>query len=142
MAEVHRDRLRDKLRVIEERLGRLRGLAARDRDAFLRDPLVYDAAVRNLQVAIEAMADIAHHVAARLRLGIPATYAEPFELLVDAGILPECDRATLRAMARFRNGVVHLYDEVDAEEVYAVLQERLEDSERFRAAIVGRFFGA
>lgn len=140
MADVQRDKLRDKLHVIEERLRRLRRFAALDRQAFLGDPVIQDAAVRNLQVAIEAMIDIAHHVVARLRLGTPRTYAEAFDVLIDAGILPEQDRPTLHAMVRFRNRVVHLYDEVDAGEVYAVLQERLEDFDRFRAAVVGRFF--
>ncbi|MBE3590980.1 MAG: DUF86 domain-containing protein [Firmicutes bacterium] len=140
MADVQRDKLRDKLQVIEERLRRLRDLAARSREVFLADPVLQDAAVRNLQVATEAMIDIAHHLVARLRLGTPKTYAEAVEQLVDARILPEQDRDVLHGMIRFRNRVVHLYDDVDAEEVYTLLQERLTDFERFHAAIAKRFF--
>lgn len=109
MADVQRDKLRDKLQVIEERVRRLRDLSARGREAFFADPVLQDAAIRNLQVAIEAMIDIAHHLVARLRLGTPKTYVETFERLIDAGILPQGEREVLHGMVRFRNRIVHLY---------------------------------
>jgi uncharacterized protein YutE (UPF0331/DUF86 family) len=140
MGQVDRDRLRDKLDFIRERLVRLREYARTPKDAFLADHTVQDAAVRSLQVSVEAMIDIAHHVVSRLRLGLPASYGEAFDLLVGAGVLPEEDRATLHAMVRFRNRAVHVYDAIGAEEVYAILRDHLDDFERFSAAIVRRFF--
>ncbi len=43
--------------------------------------------------------------------------------------------APLRAMARFRNRLVHLYWDVDDELVYEYLQTSLGDFDRFAAAV-------
>lgn len=139
MAEVDTNKLRDKVHFICERVEQLRVYAATPRNVFLADETLQYASVRALQVAIEAMIDIANHVVARLRLGIPKTYAEAFDLLVRAGILPAEGRDTFRAMVRFRNRAVHLYDEVQADEVFSILQEHVGDFELFTAAIVRRF---
>jgi len=72
---------------------------------------VQTAAVRYLHTAIESMIDIANHVVARRGL-----------------------------MVAFRNRAVHLYDEIDADEVYEILTERLGDFDDFVSAIATRFF--
>jgi uncharacterized protein YutE (UPF0331/DUF86 family) len=42
---------------------------------------------------------------------------------------------TLQAMARFRNLLVHGYAQVDDQRVIEILRTRLDDFDRFRAAI-------
>jgi uncharacterized protein YutE (UPF0331/DUF86 family) len=44
----------------------------------------------------------------------------------------------LRAMARFRNRLVHLYGEIDDGRVHEYLQSSLLDLERFARTIAGR----
>jgi uncharacterized protein YutE (UPF0331/DUF86 family) len=62
------------------------------------------------------------------------------ELLVREGILPTDHRDTLVAMVRFRNRVVHLYDEVRAVDLWDIIDRDLGDFETFMAAIVERYF--
>jgi uncharacterized protein YutE (UPF0331/DUF86 family) len=86
------------------------------------------------------MIDIANHVIAREGLGVPRAYADSMEILIRDGVLPTDHRDSLVAMVRFRNRVVHLYDEVDAEEIWAIIDHDLGDFETFMAAIAGRYF--
>lgn len=43
-------------------------------------------------------------------------------------------------MVRFRNRAVHLYDEIDAQEIYQIPESDLPDFETFIAAVVKRYF--
>lgn len=45
-----------------------------------------------------------------------------------------------RQMVRFRNRAVHMYDEIDVDEVYSILESDLSDFEAFISAIVERYF--
>ena len=49
----------------------------------------------------------------------PKSYVESFEILTKQEILPQSFFPTLRQMAQFRNRLVHLYREVDAEDVFS-----------------------
>ncbi|MEG6616178.1 HepT-like ribonuclease domain-containing protein [Peptococcaceae bacterium 1198_IL3148] len=75
---------------------------------------------------------------ARERYKAPKTYAEAFVILVDQGILPKEKETTFIKMAKFRNRIVHLYQEVDDREVYAIMKESLADSQAFVRAIVNK----
>ncbi len=139
MVPVDPDRLRNPIQHVRERLRRLRGIRDRGRKAFLEDEILQDAAVRSLQAAIEALLDIANHVVSREGMGTPTRYREAIDLLVEHGVLPSAHADRFRAMVAFRNRVVHLYDEVDAEEVHDILENHLGDFETFLAAIVERY---
>ncbi len=43
-------------------------------------------------------------------------------------------------MIKFRNRAVHLYDEINAEEVYTILEHDRGDFEVFLRAVVSRYF--
>lgn len=136
---VDPDRLRTPIRHVRERLRRLREIRDRGREAFLSDPLLQDAAVRSLQTAIEALLDMANHVVSRGGLGMPTRYREAIDLLVEHDVLPASHADRFRAMVGFRNRAVHLYDEVDPEEVYRILEADLPDFDTFLTAIVTRY---
>lgn len=139
MAPVDPDRLRPPIQHIHERLRRLREVRERGRDAFLGDEILQDAAVRSLQTAIEALLDIANHVVSREGMGTPTRYREAIDLLVEHGVLPAAHADRFRAMVGFRNRAVHLYDTIEAEEVYRILEDDLPDFETFLGAIVDRY---
>ena len=88
---------------------------------------------RSLQMAIEVCADIATHVIADRGLRVPTTYAEAFEVLVEAGLLDARLGETMVRMSQFRNVIVHQYTEIDPAIVVRILREHLEDFARFRA---------
>jgi uncharacterized protein YutE (UPF0331/DUF86 family) len=88
---------------------------------------------RTLQIAIEACVDIASHVLADRGLKAPSTYAETFEILVEAGLMsPELGHVMVE-MTGFRNIAVHEYTTIDAEIVVRILRHRLADFRRFEA---------
>lgn len=140
MAPVDPDRLRPKIHHIRERLRRLRAVGARGWDAFRDDDLLQDAAVRNLQTSVEAVLDMANHIVAREGLGTPASYREAIDLLVAGGLLPEDRGEAFRNMVGFRNRAVHLYEELEAEEVFRIIEDDLGDFDTFISVVVQRYF--
>lgn len=142
MAPVDVDKLRQHVDHIRGNLRRLRGIAAKGRGAFLADEIAQAASIRYLQTAIEAMIDVANHVISREGLGVPRSYAEAMELLVDRDLVLREHRKRLVEMVRFRNRAVHLYDRIDAPEVFDILESHLSDFDLFLQAVTKRYFEA
>ena len=94
-----------------------------------------------LQIAIQATLDVASHIVASDRLGEPTTNQSLFQMLERAGwVTPEL-ASELRAMAGFRNVLVHGYVAVDSAIVRDVLEGRLGDIEAFVASVRQRLDG-
>ena len=142
MAPVDADKVRQHVQFVRATLPKLRHLRDQGRAAFMADPISEPAAVRLLHTAIEALIDVANHVIAREGLGIPRSYADTIEILVAAKVLPAERKSTFLQMVRFRNRAVHLYDEIDPSEVFAILENDLDDFEEFLAPIVERYLGS
>lgn len=139
---VDTDKIRTKLQFVREALRRLAEIRSRGREAFLADPILQGAAERNLQVGIEAMLDTANHIIAREGFAVPRTYREAMETLVREKILPASHREDFLRMTSFRNRAVHLYDQIDPGEVYAILEGHLGDFEAFLGAVARRYLTA
>jgi uncharacterized protein YutE (UPF0331/DUF86 family) len=88
-----------------------------------------------LQIAIQAAIDVASHIVSDEKLGEPATNAQLFELLAQAGWLPAAQTGRLRKMAGFRNLLVHGYAIVDPTVVRDVVENHLGDLSDFVAAV-------
>lgn len=128
---VDESRILHKLQAITDSLSKLEELAQMDRDVFLIDFRSIDSAKYNLQTSIEAMIDICNHIISRKRLRVPATNVESFEVVSEAGLLPADVLPVYRSMARFRNRIVHMYDDVDDSQIHEILQTRLDDIRAF-----------
>ena len=102
---------------------------------FVKDPLVYGNAERYLHLAIQCVLDISNHIVADLRLNLPSDNRELFQMLSDHKILSIPLSKRLRAMAGFRNILVHEYLEIDRHKVFAVLKNDLGDFEKFIRAV-------
>jgi uncharacterized protein YutE (UPF0331/DUF86 family) len=133
---VNHEKIRNKLRAIKTCLEKLEELKKNSESEFLYDYKLTDTARHNLQIAVEAMLDIANHIIARHSFEIPKRNAESFIILCKHGILGREMQATYAAMARFRNRIVHMYDDVNNREVYRILQEHLNDYYSFVRDIV------
>lgn len=138
---VDEARIVKKLAALERSVAKLRELAAMDREAFLDSYTFVDAAKYNLQTAVEAMIDTANHVISRRRLRMPRTNSESFEILSESGVIPAEKLQVLQAMARFRNRIVHMYDDVDDNQVYEILRNHLGDFDDFVEAITKNVLG-
>lgn len=85
---------------------------------------------RGLQVCIQHCLDLATHVAAAAGRDVP-DYTTAIDRLGELGVLPPAFARRFRAVAGFRNVLVHGYLEVDLALVHRVLNERLEDFRAF-----------
>lgn len=91
---------------------------------------------RTLQMIIETCVDIAHHIISGQGMRIPASYADAFKVLAENLVIESELLVPMDRMAKFRNVVVHQYEEVDAEIVIAILTKGLPDLEKYIAAIL------
>jgi uncharacterized protein YutE (UPF0331/DUF86 family) len=133
---VNRDKIRDKVQIIKNNIRKLEAIRENSLEEFLENPLMPDASIRMLQVSIEAILDISHHIVSRRHLGTPKTYREAIELLEQNRIINKDLLPTFVNMVKFRNRAVHLYDEIADEEIYKIIQNHLTDFEKFISAIV------
>lgn len=122
-----------KIREYVALLRKIRGLA--DERHFVNDPLVYGNAERYLQLSIQAVLDISHHIVADRNLPLPADSRSLFELLARHKVISKPLSVKLTAMAGFRNILVHEYLEIDRHRVYRALTKDLPDFETFIRAV-------
>lgn len=117
--------------------GALRELAGTPKTEFLGNPDKIGNAKYHFVIAIECCIDISNHVIASENFRFPKDNADSFTVLAEHGVVPRVHEDSLRAMAQFRNRLVHLYWNVADERVYEYLQESLPDLERFAQTIAG-----
>jgi uncharacterized protein YutE (UPF0331/DUF86 family) len=121
-------KLVSQMRKAEAQLERLRRIS---RGLFLSDLDKVGSAKYHFIVAIEAAIDISNHIISQNGLRAPEDYADTFSVLEEHGVLENDFAESLKEMARFRNRLVHIYWEVDEEQLYEILQSRLGDFKKF-----------
>jgi uncharacterized protein YutE (UPF0331/DUF86 family) len=82
---------------------------------------------RYLERIIGRMIDINYHVITEAGYPPPRDYFDSFTQLARIGMLPPAFATQLAASAGLRNRLVHEYDEIDPERVYAGLQATVRD---------------
>lgn len=122
-----------RLALIETLVHELRTLARPERIvADVREERFVE---HTLQLAVQAIIDIASHVAADQRLGEPVTNQDLFILLGRAAWIDDELAGRLAKAAAFRNVLVHGYAAVDLAIVRDVVENRLGDLLEFVAAV-------
>jgi len=127
--------VRDRVHRVRRYLKDLDGFSRISEEDFLQNTERQYTVLHALQLAIEASVETAMHICSADGLGVPSTYAESFDYLERERIVDPSLGGDLRAMARFRNLVVHAYADVDIARVYEILTTRLEDFSRYLLAI-------
>ncbi|MEW5961255.1 MAG: DUF86 domain-containing protein [Chloroflexota bacterium] len=122
-----------RIAIIEENLTKLEQIPQANFDEFIADFRNVESTKHLLQTAIEAMVDICSHCAARLRLHTPENGTKLVHALAKANLIPSEHVPIYAQMIRFRNLVVHLYTEVDDQQIYDILQHHLNDFRLFIA---------
>ena len=87
-------------------------------------------AERGLQVAVEICIDIAERIIALKEAGPVAGAGEAMEKLESLGIINAAE--PYRSMVRFRNLIVHEYEQMDPEILYKLVTRNLMDFRKFR----------
>lgn len=131
------DVVRNKALAIERCLARVREEFRGDRKR-LDDQTVEDAIVLNLQRACESAIDLAMHVVASERLGVPQESREAFTLLETAGRIDPATADAMRRMVGFRNVAVHDYQTLSRPILTSILEKNLEDFSRLIGALLKR----
>ena len=85
---------------------------------------------------IEICVDISNHIISEGEMRVPVSYADTFKILQENSVVDSELADTMEKMAKFRNIVVHQYEEVDVEIVVLILEKYLGDFERFKEAIL------
>ncbi len=128
--------LAKKLAFIETCMRELRDLARIEMiDSDVREARFVE---HTLQLAIQAALDVASHIVSERRLGEPETNQQLFVLLARDGWLGDELVGPLRAMAGFRNVLVHGYTDVDHAIVKDVFHHHLGDLVTFVDSVRAR----
>lgn len=138
---IDSERVTSFLRVLSEDLNHLREKARVSKDLYIGSRDLQAIVERQLQRAAETCINVGNHLIARLGLRAPSEYADVFQALGEAQILPWDLVQQMKDMARFRNLLVHVYWAIDHERVYDSLRIRLETLDGF-ARHIGRWLKA
>lgn len=111
-------------------LKKLEPFKAKKKEEILQDPYLQDIIERNLEVAAQAVIDIANRIISIEGLEKPRDYFEAILRLGESDILPLDFAKKLAPLAGFRNILVHDYMDINWDEVYKNLHQ-LNDISRF-----------
>jgi uncharacterized protein YutE (UPF0331/DUF86 family) len=99
--------------------------------ARLENFTIQDAIVLNILRTCESAIDLAMHLVAERRLGVPQSSRDAFAILETAGLLSaNCSRSMMR-MCGFRNIAVHNYQEIEEPILLSILRSNLSDFDSF-----------
>jgi len=119
------------LNNIESYMSELRGATDITHQKYIVDIRMQRFVERTLQIAVEACLDVAHHIISDEGWREPDSYADAFVVLAENDVISASDAKTYRLMAQFRNKIVHYYEKVDPEQVFAVFVGHLGDFEGY-----------
>ncbi len=132
---LDRDMIERKLGRMEDFLREIGEVQVGSLEEFKANTVIKRFIERNLELALEQMLNVCRHIVSTLDLKEPDTYAECYEIIAKAGVLPVGHVTTFQSMARYRNMLVHIYDAVDDSITYEILTTRLGDFRLFAQSI-------
>jgi uncharacterized protein YutE (UPF0331/DUF86 family) len=132
--------VRRHLLAIDEALQTLRRHQGQPLDALVSVREELWAVERGLQLCAQNALDVATHVAASAGRDV-ADYGSAIDRLAELDVLPRDFAVRFRAIAGFRNVIVHGYLDVDVASVHRLLNERLDDFSEF-ARLVDRYLAS
>ena len=124
-----------KVTEIEESLNIVKDNLPDQIEEFVALGIVKDGIYKRLEYAIENVFDICHVINADLALGIPSSEEDVIQNLRNKGIIDSDISDKLMAMRRFRNIIVHRYGKIDDRIAFSLLENELDDFERFNDRI-------
>ncbi|MBP3038747.1 DUF86 domain-containing protein [Bacillaceae bacterium Marseille-Q3522] len=129
------DVILNKVSIIERCIHRIREEYANN-PTHLDNITKQDSIVLNLQRACEACIDLAMHIVAENKLGLPQTSRDAFSFLEQNEIIPSSLTNKMKAMIGFRNIAVHDYHDIQLEILQKILDHHLIDFQQFTIMIL------
>jgi uncharacterized protein YutE (UPF0331/DUF86 family) len=132
---VNPEIINERLREMEENLILLEELKSTPAGKFRDDPKIFKLAERCLEVSIQALLDICHHIIAENGWPKPKDNQEAIAIMAKHKIMPKDFVETILPMAGLRNLLVHEYVKIDPALIYQHCQN-LADFRTFQKYIV------
>lgn len=129
------DTVINKVETIERCLKRIRETYNGDAN-YLEDLDKQDIILLNLQRACQAAIDLAAHICALKRLGVPQDSKEVFQLLDDHQLITSEIAQSMKGMVGFRNVAVHDYQAINLAILKSILEKHLSDFTDFTSYIL------
>jgi uncharacterized protein YutE (UPF0331/DUF86 family) len=133
---IQRKTVAAKAQGIREMLAAVSSLPLASAAEFSADPRMVAAGESFLRRALEGLLDLGRHMLAKGFGRVVPEYAAIADELAAQGILTVDDARKLRVMARYRNRMVHFYEEISPAELYEILTKERGDVEAVLAAIL------
>jgi uncharacterized protein YutE (UPF0331/DUF86 family) len=130
-----RDVILRKLTSLRDHAGRVRRRRPAEVETFRDDVDRQDATSMSLLVAVQNALDIALHLVSDEGWGVPASYAESFELLREHQVVDARLSQELINLATLRNRLAHGYGTVDVDRLWRELPDGLSALDAFASAI-------
>ncbi|WP_090238605.1 type VII toxin-antitoxin system HepT family RNase toxin [Fictibacillus solisalsi] len=129
------DVILNKISVIERCVSRIHQVYENN-PKNLKDFTKQDSIILNIQRACEASIDLAMHIIADKRLGLPQSSRDAFDMLQEHAIIEEQIAKRLKAMVGFRNIAVHDYQSINNEILKQIVEKHLGDFKEFTRQIL------
>jgi uncharacterized protein YutE (UPF0331/DUF86 family) len=112
-----------KLRTIEEKLLEIESWQIISFQQLQMNSMLRNATERALQVAIESIIDVCEHILALEGISALETSTNVVNKVIEMGIIT--NNPEYPDMIRFRNFIVHRYEKIDLEIIYAIVSKKL-----------------
>jgi uncharacterized protein YutE (UPF0331/DUF86 family) len=124
-----------KAELIRDMLAAIETLPMASEAEFTADPRMVGAGESFLRRSLEALLDLGRHILAKGFGKVVPEYAAVADELGAQGVLSPATAAKLQVVARYRNRMVHFYDEITPRELYGILAEERGDVAEILAAL-------
>jgi uncharacterized protein YutE (UPF0331/DUF86 family) len=132
---MENDVIFNKISVIERCINRIKDVYA-DEPLNIKDYTKQDSIILNLQRACEASIDLAMHIIAEHRLGLPQNSRDAFDMLLSHTIIDEGIATRMKAMVGFRNIAVHDYQTINVDILIQIIDHHLSDFSSYTKQIL------
>lgn len=129
-----------KLGVLRDHVERARRRRPASAELLRTDVDRQDALAMSVLVAIQEAIDVAFHIVADERWGVPSSYADGFELLARHAVIDPGLADQLARVVGVRHRIAHGYASIDADRLWSELPTGLDALDRYAWAIA-RFVG-
>ncbi len=126
----------DRAAIIDKSLHRLERLSELSLEEFAQNPDNYAIAEHYLRIGLEALFDIGRHILVKSGFGKPEDYRDILILLGRYGIIPQEFMDRVKGMAGYRNRLVHMYNEVDVDELFGIICNHRKDIKEFASYLI------
>jgi uncharacterized protein YutE (UPF0331/DUF86 family) len=135
---VDREVVEEKLESLRRCIHRVSEKCPADVETLSNDLDLQDILALNLSRAVQICVDIGAHLLAGLEVPPPDTMGQAFDVLAQAGVIPDALGKKLKKSVGFRNVAVHNYEAIDWAIVHAIALHHLDDFSEFARIIAAK----